>query len=571
MDTEIGSRGYSIPLKQLPGHFLEDIRTELNVKPLENPNFQSSEAFPVYRISKSKVYLPRHYGLEKYGPARFNNLNKYSVINVAFEGTLRDIQQETVDATLTAFENFGGGLVSLSTGLGKTVVGLNLVSRVNVKTLIVVHAEFLLDQWIERIQWYLPTARVGVIRQNKCEVEDVDITIGMIQTITKREYPKNFFDSFGLTIVDECFPSYTRILTSRGILTIGQIYNLWKEDHYITVMSYNEETQQLETKWVTHAWKKRNQNLLRFKYHEGEFDCTPNHRILTYHGYLEAKELCVGDYFNTGMDLYTRIDSIQEVFHESGDVYDIEVADNHNFKLADFGPIVHNCHHLGSKTFSSIFYKVQTKYHLGLSATPERKDGLSKVIYWFLGPQIVNIKRNTGIPSVKFLFNNIEGYEEKHNCIGKINLPEMLTDLTLKDSRNKLIVDLLIELLEQNRKILVLTHRRAHCEMLLQMLPEGLAGVYLGGMKKKDRDTSKKQRIILGTYQASGEGFDLLELDTLIMATPKSDVDQAIGRILRQKNVNDPVIYDIVDSFSVFKGQYYKRRKFYKDNNIQFK
>jgi superfamily II DNA or RNA helicase len=570
MDTEISTRGYSIPLKQLPVHFLEDIRTELNVKPLENPNFQGvSESFPVYRISKSKVYLPRHYAIEKFGPARNFNLDG-TVINVPFQGSLRDIQQQTVEATLEAFKNHFGGLVSLSTGLGKTVVGLNLISQVGLKTLIVVHAEFLLDQWIERIQMYLPTARVGVIQQNKCETENVDIAIGMIQTITKREYPKNFFDSFGMTIVDECFPSYTRILTSRGILTIGQIYDLWKQDHYITVMSYNEETQQLETKWVTHAWKKTNQNLLRFTYHEGEFDCTPNHRILTYHGYLEAKELCVGDYFNTGLDLYTRIDSIQEIFHESGDVYDIEVEDNHNFKLADFGPIVHNCHHLGSKTFSSIFYKVQTKYHLGLSATPDRKDGLSKVIYWFLGPQIVNIKRNTGIPSVKFLFNT-EVYEEKHNRIGKINLPEMLTDLTLKENRNKLIINLLLKLVEQNRKILVLTHRRAHCDTLLQMLPEGLAGKYLGGMKKKERDSTKEQKIILGTYQASGEGFDVLELDTLIMATPKSDVDQAIGRILRQKNVNEPIIYDIVDSFSVFKGQYYKRRKFYKYNNIPFK
>jgi hypothetical protein len=71
METEIGPLGYSIPLKSLPPHFLENIKQDLTVKPLENPNFPSNEsAFPVYRISKSKVYLPRFYGIEKYGPAK---------------------------------------------------------------------------------------------------------------------------------------------------------------------------------------------------------------------------------------------------------------------------------------------------------------------------------------------------------------------------------------------------------------------------------------------------------------------------------------------------------------------
>ena len=102
------------------------------------------------------------------------------------------------------------------------------------------------------------------------------------------------------------------------------------------------------------------------------------------------------------------------------------------------------------------------------------------------------------------------------------------------------------------------------------MLPENIAGQYVGGMTTSQRENSKEQRIILGTYQASGEGFDVAALDTLILATPRSDVKQAIGRILRQKNPKEPLVIDIVDAFSVFNGQYYKRRKFYKNNNIPF-
>jgi superfamily II DNA or RNA helicase len=428
MDTEISQLGYTISLKSIPDHFLENIRRELYVKPTENPNFASGiDPFPVFRISKSKVYLPRYYGITNYKQPKAYNIPSGDGINLTFEGTLRDIQQTTVDETLKTFEEFGGGLISLDTGLGKTVVALKLVELMKVKTLIIVHAEFLLEQWKARIEQYLPGARIGIIRQELCQTEDTDITIAMIQTLIKRDYPKDFFKSYGMMQLDET-------------------------------------------------------------------------------------------------------------------------------------------HHYAAKSFSSLFYKVQTKYLLGLSATPERKDGLSKVLYWFLGPQIVSIKRELDKPSVTFVMNDTTGYEEKYNRLGKINNPTMITDLTVQKNRNYLIITTIRKYLLENRKILVLSDRREHCEFLNRNLKELdiSSGVYLGGMKTADRETSVNCSVILGTYQASGEGFDVPELDTLIMATPKSDVQQAVGRILRQKNKNDPLVIDIVDSFSIFKAQYYKRRKFYK-------
>ena len=83
-------------------------------------------------------------------------------------------------------------------------------------------------------------------------------------------------------------------------------------------------------------------------------------------------------------------------------------------------------------------------------------------------------------------------------------------------------------------------------------------------MKTESRNETTKTDVILGTYQASGEGFDVPELDTLILSTPKSDIQQAVGRILRQKNNNIPIVVDIVDLFSIFKGQYYSRKKYFK-------
>jgi len=208
---------------------------------------------------------------------------------------------------------------------------------------------------------------------------------------------------------------------------------------------------------------------------------------------------------------------------------------------------------------------------VGLSATPERKDGLSKVIYWFLGPQIVNIKRETNKPSIQFIINDASEYTEKINRSGKTNGPAMITDLSLKKERNQLIVDKVVELVKENRKILILSERREHCKELTKEL--GIigieSGVYLGGMSTLKREDSVNKQVIIGTYQASGEGFDVPDLDTLVLSTPKSDVEQAVGRILRQKNKNEPLVIDIVDSFSIFRGQYYKRKKFYKSNKFE--
>jgi superfamily II DNA or RNA helicase len=320
---------------------------------------------------------------------------------------------------------------------------------------------------------------------------------------------------------------------------------------------------------MTYAWEKTNKNLLKITFKFTNFiECTPNHKILNISGeYIEAGKLNVGDSVKScNGDLV--ITSITNVNNLNEKVYDIEVQDNHNF-ICSGGPIVHNCHHVAAKSFSNLFYKVQTKYMVGLSATPERKDGLSKTIYWFLGPQIITIKRETGKPSIQFVFNDTRGYNEEYNRLGKVNNPAMITNLTKRDERNQLIINTIKRLM--TRKILVLSDRREHCEHLLTMLQQLniSAGLYLGGMATNLREASVNCQVIIGTYQASGEGFDVPELDTLILATPKSDVEQAVGRILRQKNKNEPIVIDIVDSFSIFKGQYFKRRKFYKQSEFK--
>lgn len=314
-----------------------------------------------------------------------------------------------------------------------TVMALWMISKLGKKTLILVHKEFLLNQWIERIEQFLPDARIGIIRQKKIDVENKDIVIGMIQSITSRKYPKETFDSFANVVIDEC------------------------------------------------------------------------HRIC-------------------------------------------------------------------SRSFSQALFSVATKYSLGLSATPHRMDGLSKLLNWFLGDIIVP---DSGVkelkPTIKYVKAN---YKEEpsvsYNMRGKVNMPSLITDISIDPVRNKQIVELVKECLKENRKILIMTERRCQCQILSSMIDksnlECLVGIYIGGMSAEDLEITNTKDVIISTYAMTAEGYDNKKIDTLIMATPRSSpsLEQIIGRCLRQKNINTPLVIDIYDNIESLGRQFKGRERFYK-------
>ena len=98
----------------------------------------------------------------------------------------------------------------------------------------------------------------------------------------------------------------------------------------------------------------------------------------------------------------------------------------------------------------------------------------------------------------------------------------------------------------------------------------GLAtvGYYVGGMKEEELKISEGKQVVIATYAMAEEGLDIKTLTTLIMATPKTDVTQAVGRILRKKG-KEKLVVDIVDSHEMFQRQYTKRRRFYNKQNFK--
>jgi len=319
-----------------------------------------------------------------------------------------------------------------------TVLSLNIISRLKKKTFIIVHKEFLMNQWIERINQFLPNARIGKLQGQTVDIDDKDIVIGMLQSLSMKEYPPSIFDSFGLTIIDEV-------------------------------------------------------------------------------------------------------------------------------------------HHISSEVFSNTLFKLVTKYMLGLSATMNRKDGTTKVFKMFLGNVIFKGKRDEErevvVRAIDYYVNDSDFNHEATDFRGNPAYSTMISKLCEYNRRSDFILRVLTDMFQENpaQQIMILAHNKN----LLKYLHDAIAhrniasvGYYVGGMKEAALKETEGKKVVIATYSMAAEALDIKTLTTLIMATPKTDIEQSVGRILRERH-SSPVVVDIIDSHNVFQNQWKKRRAFYIKENYK--
>jgi len=166
---------------------------------------------------------------------------------------------------------------------------------------------------------------------------------------------------------------------------------------------------------------------------------------------------------------------------------------------------------------------------------------------------------------------------------GKENGAGMINNVCSFMPRTQFIISLLIDILskEPDRRVLILSERRNQLKDIEKFIVEykiasvaGAAGYgyYVGGMKQTDLAISAEKQIILATYQLAAEGFNVPSLNTVIFASPISDIQQSIGRILREppeKRKYTPLCIDILDDFSIFKRKGAARLKFYNNNKYR--
>ena len=254
-------------------------------------------------------------------------------------------------------------------------------------------------------------------------------------------------------------------------------------------------------------------------------------------------------------------------------LYDRDFPEN---SFDDFGlMIVDEVHRIGSCQFSKALLRIQTPLMLGVTATLERKDGLTKVIHHFMGPTVYSqsqgLQSEDGsvlVRSMTFVSKDMEFNDVATDYRGNTMFSTMITKLCNHGPRIRFLVQILADLVEETpeAQILVLGHNRS----LLVELNDAIVGkeiatvgYYLGGMKAKALEDSTEKQIILATYAMASEGFDHKNLSILVMVTPKTDIIQSVGRIFRKKH-DRPLIVDVVDQHDVFQNQWRKRRAYYK-------
>lgn len=250
--------------------------------------------------------------------------------------------------------------------------------------------------------------------------------------------------------------------------------------------------------------------------------------------------------------------------------------DANTFKEFGFA-IYDECHHLGAEHFSKSLLKIQCSKMLGLSATPDRTDGLTKVFLWFIGPIAYQIKFRDADSTVKaivyrFSSDDKEYSEPPVDKNGEVIRARLVNQIAGFKPRTEYLSGRIAVYAKEGRKILILSDRREHLkhfEKCLKALGVDDIGYYVGAMKQEKLDESEKCGVILGTFSMASEAMNIPALNTILLATPKSNIEQSVGRILREKKEVrkfSPLILDVLDHMHHgCIGQYRKRKTYYKD------
>lgn len=251
--------------------------------------------------------------------------------------------------------------------------------------------------------------------------------------------------------------------------------------------------------------------------------------------------------------------------------------------------LIDEVHHTNSMEFCRTLKIINTWYMLGLTATPNKgeRTKINHVFKQFLGPivppdDIINFKQKANDVQVHIIKYSIPADNpdlDKQLIIeyaGKPNTSQMISNISINDKRNDFIIKLIKELLNieeeinnyyELRKILVISDRICMLKYIhtLLTLDNINSGLFIGGMKTSDREKTKNKQVILGTYGVCEEGLNIRDLNTIIIATPRRECEQIIGRAMRKEHNLPVIIVDIWDMFSkTFINQGRSRQKFYK-------
>lgn len=234
--------------------------------------------------------------------------------------------------------------------------------------------------------------------------------------------------------------------------------------------------------------------------------------------------------------------------------------------------IVDECHHISAKTFRQVIGNFHTFYLYGFTATPIRKNNDEKLIFIHISEiihEVVVPANQQGNRPLNLIIQNTEFLLPFNSQIDKV---ETLMHVLIHDTaRNEIVVSDIKREVIAGRKVLVLTERKTHIEILHQYLKVACEVIILTGDDSEEKRKGKfiqieneEFQVILATGQFFGEGMDIHSINCLVLAYPFSfegKLIQYIGRV--QRSVLTPVIYDYRDGKVEYLSNLFRERKKY--------
>lgn len=539
IDTYLGPKGYTILKKDLLMRTQLYIKDQLTIKPYTpGAPISAGNSFPCYRESNNKLYLPRYFGIELFGPPKRYNIPDGLPINLEFTGTLRDYQVPVIEKTLTYLRNnpYSCGLLELYCAWGKTTGTLHLISNLlshssGLKTLIIVHKEFLMNQWIERIQQFIPNARIGKIQGTTIDIEDKDIVLCMLQSLVLKDYPSETFESFGLTIIDEVHHISSETFSNSlfKVVTkhmIGLSATMDRKDGTTNAfkMFLGNVIHKAERKTTFEVQIKG----IKFLTNDEEYNDT----ITAWDGKPQISSM-----ISKVCEYSRRTEFIIDVIKDFIRKTDV-TKEQYIMNKQQMDACVPNCEICGRNNNYLMKNTCCECVKYCMICLNDIKPEIVEIINKKTGKK-TQTKKTPRCPNCQKVLKYEQNYVENPD---------------VKPIRETQSI-----ILAHNLNILEYIHDKFICKNLASV------GYYVGGMKEKDLKQSENKQVILATYAMANEGLDIATLNAEFLITPKTDVVQTIGRVLRAKHaINDPIIYDIYDAHEVFVKQWGKRKSYYK-------
>ena len=243
--------------------------------------------------------------------------------------------------------------------------------------------------------------------------------------------------------------------------------------------------------------------------------------------------------------------------------------------------IVDECHRTPARTFTRAVAAFDSRYMLGLSATPYRKDRLTPLIHLFLGDTVHVIEHRELVEEKVIVTGRVLVRETDFDYDYRDDYPELIGALAADPDRNRRIVSDVAAWAVDGGTALVVSDRLEHCRHLEQAI--GSAGVetrlITGALPKRARQDAVsdlktgRARVLVATLQLIGEGFDLPVLSALFLATPISftgRIVQTLGRVLRSsRGKTEAVVYDYADRAAILRHAFRKRLRVYRRLGFQ--